>query len=123
MRQASRIVYLLLALLCISCSTQKAPALVGSWQEVNGKEAIEFQKDGTFRGSMIWDRTKAPVNISGTYTMEGNNVSLKLQNPGDLVPMVWQIELSNSDKELKITYRDGGALKLDGTSATYRRAG
>jgi argininosuccinate synthase len=97
--------------------------LVGKWQEVSNKETIEFLKDGSFQGSMVWDMTKTPVNISGTYSVEGDLVSLRPSKPTDLLPMTLKFKLSNSNNELTITFQQGGAVKLDGSTSNYRRIG
>lgn len=113
--------FLLFALCCIACASKPEQALVGRWQEISGAENIEFLKDKSFHGIMVWDMTKAPVNLSGTYSIEGDVVSLRPEKPSDLVPMTLKIQLSNSNNDLTITFLTGGALKVDGGSARYRR--
>jgi len=113
--------FILFFLLLMACSSKPQEALVGQWQGVSGAETIEFLKDKSFHGSMIWDMTKAPVNLSGTYSIEGDIVSLRPDKPSDLVPMTLKVKLSNSSNDLTITFVVGGALKVDGSSIPYRR--
>jgi hypothetical protein len=113
--------FLLSAFFLLSCSAKPEKSLPGRWQEATGREAIEFFKDGTFRGTMIWDLTNAPVDISGTYIVKGDMVGITVANPAELTPMTWKIAFSGSD-ELTVVFQQGGALKRDGGSAKYRRA-
>ncbi len=109
-----------IALSLISCAKQPEQALVGKWQEQNGREVIEFMKSGSFQGTMIWDLQNTPLNISGTYTSKGDLIDLKVENPGSLTPMTWKVTFSVSD-QLTIVYQQGGALKRDGSTLEYRR--
>jgi len=111
----------LFALFFMACTAKPEQPLVGRWQEVTGKETIEFLKDKSFRGNMIWDLMKTSVNVSGTYSLEGDIVSLKPDRPADLVPMTWKFKLSSSNNELTVTFQQGGALKVDGSFSKYRR--
>ncbi|MDA8106746.1 MAG: hypothetical protein M0Z71_15390 [Nitrospiraceae bacterium] len=110
---------LLIGMLTVSCTRQTAQSLVGTWQEVNGTESIEFLKDGSFRGKMIWDMTKQPVEVMGTYSRKGDLVDLKVDKPAQLTPMIWKVTISGT--EMTIAFQQGGALKLDGSSLRYRR--
>jgi hypothetical protein len=111
------------AFLLISCAFKSEQTLVGKWQEVSGKETIEFLKGRAFQADMIWDLTKTSVNVRGTYSVEGDIVNLKPDKPADLVPMRCQFKLSNSNNELTVTFQNGGALKRDGSSSRFRRIG
>jgi len=71
-----------IALSLISCAKEPDQALVGKWQEQNGREVIEFTKNGSFQGTMIWDLQNTPLDICGTYTSKGNLIDLKVENPG-----------------------------------------
>jgi hypothetical protein len=108
-----------LVLLAYACSS-KLQAIEGKWQEVGGRETIEFLHDGTFKGVMIWDMNQKPITISGNYEVEGDNLDLSVTEPKDLAPMTWTMQFS-SGKDLTLIYRDGGALKRDGASGRYRR--
>ena len=103
-----------------SCGPKPEQALIGKWQEVNGREAIEFVKGGTFHGNLIWDLTKASLDVNGTYIVKGDLVNLTIEKPGNLTPMTWKVKFSGSD-ELTMTFQQGGAVKLDGGSASFRR--
>ncbi len=104
-----------------SCAQKPGQALAGKWQEVNGRETIEFRKDGTYQGVLIWDLTNQQVAVTGTYGIKGDLVSLQVEAPPNLTPMIWKVTFSNP-KELTITFQQGGALKRDGSMLTYRRA-
>lgn len=114
-------VLLILSLLFTSCASKAEQTVAGKWQEVNGNEIIEFLKDGSFQGNMIWDMTKTPVIIIGTYSTAADIVTIRPTKPADLVPMTWQVKLSKSNKEITVTFQQGGAVKIDGSSSTYRR--
>ena len=113
--------FLLCVFFIVSCSPKPEKALIGKWQEVNGREAIEFLKDGSFHGSLIWDLTKAPTDVSGNFNVNGDLVNLSIAKPDGLTPMTWKVKFSGSD-EVTMLFQQGGALKRDGTSLTYRRA-
>ena len=106
--------------LLVSCSPKPEKTLIGKWQEVNGREAIEFLKDGSYQGSFIWDLTNAPIAVSGTFMVNGDKVDLTVEKPPDLTQMSWKITFAGSD-ELTIVFQQGGALKRDGNSAKYQR--
>ena len=114
---------LLTSFFFISCSSKPEQALIGRWQDVSGKETIEFLKNRTFTGNMIWDMTKTSVKVSGTYSVEGETVSLRPDSPAGLVPMTCKIKLADANNELTVTCPQGGALKIDGSSSKYRRIG
>src|SRR5512147_3012009 len=107
-----------LVFLASACSSKKQ-AIEGKWQDVSGRETIEFLHDGTFKGVMIWDMNQAPLTMSGNYKVDGDKLDLVVTQPNNLIPMKWIIKF-NSDKEVTMTFRDGGALKRDGTSGLYR---
>ncbi len=116
--------YLLLcSFLLLSCAAKPEQRLIGKWQEATGKETIEFLKDRSFQGVMLWDLNKTLVNTTGTYAVEGDTVNLRLDKPGNLAPMTLKFKFSGSNNELTITFQRGGALKLDGSTSTYRRVG
>ena len=107
-----------------SCGPKPEQALIGKWQEVKESESIcsesiEFVKDGSFHGSLIWDLTNAPTDVSGNFNVNGMNLSIaKLDG---LTPMTGKVKFSGSD-EVTMLFQQGGALKLDSTSLTYHRA-
>ena len=105
----------------VSCASKTDQALTGKWQEVNGKEEIEFLKDGSFHGTLIWDLTKQLLEVSGTYSVKDDIVDLKLEKPSNLAPMTWKVTFSGSRNGLTFVYQQGGAVKLDGSSAAYRK--
>lgn len=109
-----------ISLSLISCAKKPEQSLAGKWQRQSSGEVIEFMKTGAFQGTMLWDLQKTPLDISGTYTSKGDLITLKVEKPGSLTPMTWKVTFSGSD-QLSIVYEDGGALKLDGSSATFQR--
>jgi hypothetical protein len=109
------------AVVIISCSAKSGQNLVGTWQGTNGVEKIEFLNNKTFRGTMIWDIQKTPVELSGTYAMKGDLLDLKVEKPESLTPMTWKVTFSGNDR-LTFLYQQGGTLKLDGTSADFQHA-
>jgi hypothetical protein len=112
---------LLFGLFMTSCAKKTEQILVGKWQEVNGREILEFHKDGTYQGMLVWDMTNQPIAVTGTYVVKGDLVDLNVQSPPNLTPMTWQVKLPSAD-ELTVVFQQGGALKRDGGSLTYRRA-
>ncbi len=105
----------------ISCSSKPGQPLTGKWQEVNGKELIEFLADGTFRGTLIWDLQKTTVQASGHYKVGGDIADLSVDKPENLAPMTLKLTFSSPGDELTIFFQQGGALKRDGTTSLYRR--
>ncbi len=109
--------FLICGMLAVSCTSGKS--ITGMWQEAKGSESIEFLKDGTFNGKLTWDMNKQPVEVAGSYTKKGELIDLKLRKPANLAPMTWKASISGT--EMKVTFQHGGALKIDGSSAQYRR--
>ncbi len=120
MRRISTILLFCTLVLCLFACSSKQRTIEGKWQEVSGRETIEFLHDGTFKGVMIWDMNQAPLTVSGNYKVDGEKLDLVVTQPNNLTPMKWTIQF-NSDKEVTMTFRDGGALKRDGTSGRYRK--
>ena len=112
---------LVCVLLIASCAKKTEQTLVGKWQEVNGRETLEFRKDGTYQGMLVWDMTNQPISVTGTYGIKGDLMNLTVETPSNLQSMTWQVKLSSPD-ELTINFQQGGALKRDGTLMMYRRA-
>ncbi len=112
-----------LALSVPSCSPKSQPTAIGKWQEINGRDTIEFLKDGTYQGTLIAELQKSPVDIGGSYTVQGNFMNLKVTKPEGLAPMTWKLEFSHSNNEITVTFQDGGALKVDGSVTRFRRIG
>ncbi len=112
--------FLMAVFVIISCSAAPDQKLVGIWQGTVGVEKIEFLNNKTFRGTMIWDVSKAPMELTGTYSLKGDLLDLKVEKPANLNPMTWKATFSGKD-QLTFLYQQGGALKLDGTSASFRR--
>ncbi len=115
------VLFVVAALGIFSCSAKSDQNLVGAWQGTNGVEKIEFADSKTFRGTMIWDIQKTPVDLSGTYALNGDLLDLKVERPESLTPMKWKVTFSGKDR-LTFLYQQGGTLKLDGTSADFQRA-
>ncbi len=115
------VLFVLAAFVTISCSAKPDHNLVGIWQGTNGVEKIEFLDNKTFRGTMIWDIQKTPVELTGTYALKGDLLDLKVEKPESLTPMTWKVTFSGKDG-LVFLYQQGGTLKLDGTSADFQRA-
>ncbi len=44
--------------------------------------------------------TKTAVNVKGTYSVQGDVVSLKPDKHADLMTMIWKFKLSNSKNKL-----------------------
>ena len=61
------------------------------------------------------DRAQRP--IKGTYFVVKNRISIKLKDDSS---MVWEYEFS--DGTLVITYKQGGAVKEDGSMAQFKKA-
>jgi hypothetical protein len=97
-----------------SCGPKPEQALIGKWQEVKGSESIEFVKDGSFHGSLIWDLTNAPTDVSGNFNVNGDLVNLSIAKPDGLTPMTGKVKFANSD-EVTMLFQQGGALKRDST--------
>lgn len=114
------VLLVLIASVIISCSGKSDQNLVGIWQGTDGVEKIEFLNDKTFRGTMIWDMQKTPIELTGSYEIKGDLVDLKAERPESLTPMTWKMTFSGSD-DLTLLYQQGGMLKVDGTSAGFRR--
>lgn len=53
----------LLVLCVVSCSAQQSWVMVGKWQKVDGKDTVEFMRDGTV--SMV----SGPTTIKTTFRM------------------------------------------------------
>lgn len=123
MKRIGRVVLLagLLLILLASCTAGPEQQLIGKWQGAGGSETIEFLKGGTFRGVLIWDMTHNAVGVNGTFTVRNDSLTLKPEQPQNLVPMSCKITFSNSGKELTVNYIDGGAIKRDGSVVQYRR--
>jgi hypothetical protein len=115
--------FALLALSVASCTSKPQGTPIGKWQGINSAESIEFLKDGTYHGILIAELQKAPVDISGTYTVQGDLLNLKVTKPEALTPMIWKLEFSDSNNEITVTFQNGGALKIDGSLARFRRVG
>ncbi len=115
------VLFVVAALGIVSCSAKSDQNLVGAWQGTNGVEKIEFLNNKTFRGTMIWDIQKTPVELSGTYVLKGDLLDLKVEKPESLTPMTWKVTFSGKDR-LTFLYQQGGTLKLDGSSADFKRA-
>ncbi len=119
-RNVFAVLFVMAALIIVSCSAKPEQKLVGRWQGTNGMEKIEFLTNKTFQGTMIWDMPKTPIELEGTYEVKGDLVSLKVEKPQNLTPMTWKVTFSDKD-QITFMYQQGGAVKLDGTSASFRR--
>ncbi len=120
-----KIYYTVLSLFVIAglfaCSSKNEQQLIGKWREASGNEGIEFAKNNTFLGIFVWDLTKQPLEVRGTYSVSGDTLTLKPQSPKDLVPMTCKIKFGQSSNELALTFKQGGAVKLDGSTLAYQR--
>ncbi len=110
-----------LLLIISSCAQKYEQKLLGRWRESTGREGIEFVNNNTFAGIFVWDLTKKPLEVRGTYSLSGKILTLKPQTPKELVPMTCKINFGQSGDELTLTFTQGGAIKFDGSTLTYRR--
>jgi uncharacterized protein (DUF2147 family) len=118
MRGLAWIISVLLILVPIAASSAAESAvLVGKWRELNGKDVIEFKKDGHFAGTMAYGMDRMQRAVSGTYFVVKKKISIKLN---DSSPMTWEYEFT--DGKLIITYQQGGEVKEDGSMAQFRRS-
>jgi len=93
-------------------------AIVGSWHEVNGKDAISFSQDGTYNATMAWGPAAVPTPLSGKYRLEGHTISLTSSgNPSDSMTCDFKID----GDEMTLTYTMGGMVKINGTTARFKR--
>ena len=94
-----------LALVCGTASSddQKNPpidgtALVGSWEEVSGKEEnrgkVEFTKDSKVTLSIPFAKGKY-ADLVGTYSLTGNKLKLKLKGASNVAE--WTITKLSDD--------------------------
>lgn len=104
------------AIFSLAAATAEAQ-LVGKWAEVNGPDRVEFTSAGTFVGTMAYGSSGGQQAIAGKYFVDGENISIKLD--GDS-PMTWKFKISEGD--LIVTYQQGGAVKLDGSMAKFRKS-
>jgi hypothetical protein len=119
---------LLCATLCIgfaialaSCGLNPASTpqstLVGKWAEVNGPDKIEFTSAGAFAGNMAYGMGGGQQAIAGKYFVDGENISIDLERDH---PMTWTFHFSDGD--LVVKYQQGGAVKMDGSMAKFRKS-
>jgi len=111
----------LIAILALTQGCTKKPVVnvTGKWAEVDGPDTVEFTSDGNFSGSFIYDSAGFKQNIAGKFSADGDKISLNsTDNPKD--SMVWKIKLDGG--VLQVTYQQGGAPKLDGSTAKFHRS-
>jgi hypothetical protein len=118
-----RLSLLLLAILVLAiaqgCNGKPPIDPVGKWAEVDGPDTVEFTSGGTFTGNFVFDSQGFQKPVNGSYTVSGNKVTLTA-TPDAKDSMVWTI--SNENGAMGVTYKQGGAPKLDGSSAKFHRA-
>jgi hypothetical protein len=115
-RLAAVIGVLVFTICLASCGQAGEKALVGTWQELNGNDRVEFRQGSTFSGSMASGADRGQEQLSGTYFLEGDTIGIKLQ---DGSPMTWKFKLTGDD--LVVTYVQGGRVKEDQSITKFRR--
>lgn len=105
---------LLIALSCGAVATQGG--LVGAWVSTDGQESIEFTKDGTFKATLKYGMSGSLRDVTGTYFVDGAKLSI---TPAGGHPMTWEFNVSGG--EVVFTYVQGGAVKLNGSMAKFRK--
>jgi uncharacterized protein (TIGR03066 family) len=75
----------LLLLVPVAGSSQDKGTLAGPWKVVKSEEAppdtkLVFGKDGTLKLTYVLD--SKPREVSGTYTLAGNQLTMKLSHDG-----------------------------------------
>ena len=107
-----------LLLPAIACNRGAKSAIVGSWHEVNGSDSVTFAKDGTFTAMMAYGMSGHPSSMIGTYFVDGQKASITVPNhPDD--SMTWEVKIEGD--QMTVTYTAGGAVKMDGSMARFRR--
>jgi len=92
--------------------------ILGSWHQVNGKDTISFYSDGSYAASMAWGPKGTTEQLSGTYFILGRTVNMQSNlSPSDSM----QCAFSFDGSEMTLTYLSGGMVKVDGTSARFKR--
>lgn len=91
----------LLVLFVISCSAQTSWIMVGKWQKVDGKETIEFMRDGTVV------LVSGPTDIKTTFRMKDpKTLDISLATFGTVT-----MQLAVDKEILTLTDAKGHALK------------
>jgi predicted small secreted protein len=119
-RIAALLSVLVLAALIQGCnSAAGAPVDVkGKWTEVDGPDSVQFNDDGSFTGSFVFDADGFTKPISGKYSASGSKITLTASDDPK-ASMVWNVTLTNG--VLNVTYKQGGLAKLDNSTAKFHR--
>ena len=91
----------LLALFVVSCSIQQSWVMIGKWQKVDGKDTIEFMRDGTM------NVVSGPTTIKTTFRMnDPKKLEISLGSFGSL-----PLQMAVDKDILTLTDAKGQALK------------
>ena len=100
-----------------ACNRSPGHQLFGAWTQEGGADAVTFNADGKFSGTMAYGSSGGLRQLTGTYFVNADSMSITLD--GDS-PMAWKFALSGG--ELVVTYQQGGAVKMDGSMAKFKPA-
>lgn len=101
----------------LACNRPPGQQLVGTWTQEGGADTVTFSADGKFAGTMAYGSSGGPRELSGTYFVNADSISITLNSDS---PMTWKFALSGG--ELVVTYQQGGAVKMDGSMAKFKPA-
>jgi hypothetical protein len=100
-----------------ACKKTTTNSIIGPWKQVNGSDSINFSPDGTYTAKMAYGTDGQPKAFSGTYFVDGQAVSVTDKDDPSR-PMTWEVKIDGS--QMTVTYKQGGAVKYDGTMAQFR---
>jgi len=100
-----------------ACKKTTTSLIIGPWKQVNGSDSINFSPDGTYTAKMAYGTGGQPKAFSGTYFVDGQAVSVTDKDDPSQ-PMTWEVKIDGS--QMTVTYKQGGAVKYDGTMAQFR---
>jgi hypothetical protein len=100
-----------------ACKKTTTSSIIGSWKQVNGSDSINFAPNGTYTAAMTYGPDGQPKTFSGTYFVDGQAVSVT-DKDDPTRPMTWEVKIDGS--QMTVTYKQGGAVKYDGTMAQFR---
>lgn len=91
----------LLVLFVVSCSVQQSWVMIGKWQKVDGKDTVEFMRDGTVTV------VSGPTTIKTTFRMnDPKKLEIALGNFGSI-----PLQVAVEKDILTLTDAKGQALK------------
>lgn len=102
----------------LACGDGKKVDIVGRWSEVKGTDQVEFAADGVFRGTLTLGRQPITMPVGGTYSVNGDTVSIDLRSNG---LTIWRIK-PRGDGRIFVTIINSGLLSRDDNStAVFQR--